>query len=307
MLHENEFIKIECLNKGIHEQDIPVYLSKSYAQCAEDLIIASILKAIAVRKNINLCEKRYLEIGANHPIATSASYLMHTTLQMNGVLVEANSQLIPPLQKVRPSDTIIHAAITATDEPFVSLYVSNQNELSSLSRDFVEDWHDGAVGLSHIEKVPALRVNELLENEFPNEAPIYVSIDIEGLDYSILQDWDWARWRPTIVQVEPSDHFIADNSSTMRALLESNGYLLIALTDVNLIAIDTCNIQQEDYKNASLIQALPLKLQSGELYEQIMSGKKPWWKIALQQPWNITIWQTARRLQRLIKNIQRYQ
>lgn len=339
----NDFVIEECLKHGVQGPDIPVYAQETFAQCSEDIIVISILRALALRKKYNLCDKRYLEIGANHPIATSATYLMHTTLQMRGVLVEANSKLLPALQKIRPNDIIKYAAISVTDEPFINFYVSNQNELSSLHRDFVEEWQDGTVGLSHIDKVPALRVNDLLVSEFQNEAPIYVSIDVEGLDFEILKDWNWARWRPAVIQVEPSDHYIKNNSTAIIEYLETQGYLIIAKTNVNLIAIDNqcleetnslikhLNVLQENlhgnfhqlgdktsqYKYdrlqtqenthryeiiESILQALPIQLRSLETFWKIKSGEVVWWKLALRQPWNITTWQTARRLQRNLKN-----
>jgi hypothetical protein len=51
--------------------DIPVNAVEHYGQCSEDIIVRSLLRAIAIRKNVDLREKLYLEIGGNHPFATS--------------------------------------------------------------------------------------------------------------------------------------------------------------------------------------------------------------------------------------------
>ncbi|RBO94841.1 FkbM family methyltransferase [Pseudochrobactrum asaccharolyticum] len=238
MSHINRFVYEECIRRDVRTPDIPVLEKSYFGQCGEDLIVIALLRALARRKNINLADHRYLEIGANHPIATSATYLIHNQLHMRGVLVEANSQLLPALQKVRPLDTIKHAAISTSDETFIDFYISNQNELSSLNRKFVEEWQDGAVGIARIDKVPACRINKLLADEFADKAPLFLSLDIEGMDLDILRDWDWARWRPAIIQVEPSDHFHPNNSISIIQYLESQQYLLIASTEVNLIALD---------------------------------------------------------------------
>ena len=338
MLRINGFVYEECFKQDIKAPDIPVFSKEYVGQCAEDLVVISLLRAIALRSNINLEGQRYLEIGANHPIATSATYLLHKQLGMRGVLVEANSELLSDLQKVRPLDSIRHAAIGLTDDPFINLYVSNQSELSSLDQRFVEEWRDGSVGVARVDKVPALRINKLLAEDFADESPLFLSIDVEGLDLEILQDWDWARWRPAIIQIEPSDHFHPDNSVSIIKYLRSQGYLIIASTDVNLIAIDiqclsettdTNELEQQlreqisslkkiitqhefDRKqnqtlslmqaNSTLIRsALPICLRNDEFIESIRSGQKKWWKLALFKPWNLTTWQTARRLQRHLR------
>lgn len=320
----NTFVYDACFEQDVKVPDIPAFARRYFGQCAEDLIVVALLRALATREGLDLTRERYLEIGANHPIATSASYLAHVELGMTGSLIEANRLLIDPLAKVRPHDKIRHLAITVSDEPFVELHVSNQNELSSLSRRFVEEWRDGAVGIARVDKVPAMRVNQLLKEDFPDCAPLFLSCDIEGLDLDVLKDLDWQQWRPAIVQVEPSDHFLRGNSQEIRSFLESQGYVIIAVTDVNLIAMDRARLQpsaestepkpqydvQERLRgleaahsrllsdHAALTNALPARLRSRDFLLALQSGAVKWHKLALSRPWNITIWQTARRLQK---------
>ena len=49
----------------------------------------------------------YVEIGANHPIQTSNTYLLYKKYNGHGVLVDADAELIPTLEKVRPRDEVI--------------------------------------------------------------------------------------------------------------------------------------------------------------------------------------------------------
>lgn len=157
---------------------------------------------------------------------------------MSGVLVEANPALIPELERVRKQDVIINRAILARDADTSELFVSNHSELSSLSRRFVEEWQQGAVGLKEVVVVPASRMNVLLEEFFAERAPLYLSIDVEGLDLDLLKDVDWSRWRPAIVQAEPSEHFIQNNANEISHFMKSKGYVLVAKTEVNQIFMD---------------------------------------------------------------------
>lgn len=235
----NSFVYESIKQLALAEPDIEVLAQRHFAQCAEDIIVVALLKSIAHQLGIDLSGEQYLEIGANHPIATSATYLMNVELGMRGVLVEANPALIDQLKTARPHDLIVNKAIVASDAKTIELFVSNQSEISSLSREFVEDWQGGAVGLNKVETVPACRVNDLLRENFKKKAPIFLSIDIEGLDLDILQDLDWTKWRPAIVQAEPSEHFIEANSKMISDFMTSIGYFEIAKTSVNQIFADS--------------------------------------------------------------------
>src|SRR5262249_51201271 len=160
---------------------------------------------------------RYLEIGGNHPFATSATFLLQTCLGMTGVIVEANPGLIADLQKGRPRDLVLHAAVTDSDAPTAALSVSPYSALSSLDQNFSIDWSvrgqmPPRPDQMRVEQVPAIRVNDVIDRHMSGASPCFVSIDIEGLDLRILRDFDFARFRPWFVQVEPSDDYMAGNS-----------------------------------------------------------------------------------------------
>ncbi|MCF8383980.1 MAG: FkbM family methyltransferase [Chlorobium sp.] len=157
---------------------------------------------------------------------------------MTGVLVEANQELIGHLLRIRNRDTVLHYAVTSSNEKETDLFVSRQNEITSLSRHFVEAWGNGLVGLERIDRVPTIRINRIFEQYFSEKPPIYLAVDVEGFDFEILQDIDWIKWRPAVVQIEPSDQFIAQNSLRFMHYLRSKGYALIGKTEVNLIFTD---------------------------------------------------------------------
>ncbi|MGG5809871.1 FkbM family methyltransferase [Falsiroseomonas sp. CW058] len=227
---------------GMQAPDIPVRSIEYYAQCGEDVIVLALLRAVALREGLDLSRERYLEIGANHPVATNATWLLHRALGMTGVLVEANPRLLGPLRAHRPGDEILHAAVHVGEGDSIELYVSNQNELSSLDRDFVLQWRDGVVGEREVVTVPAIRVDDLLARHFPDRPPAFVSIDIEGLDLAVLRDLDFARFRPLVVQAEPSDHHHPGNTEAIARFLGSVGYVVVARTEVNLISIDAARL-----------------------------------------------------------------
>ena len=80
--------------------DIDVYIPPQFSQRGEDLIIESIINAILVNEPNRNKVVRYLEIGANHPIASSSTFLFYAR-GARGVLIEANPKLIARLRSQR--------------------------------------------------------------------------------------------------------------------------------------------------------------------------------------------------------------
>ncbi|MBS7695780.1 MULTISPECIES: FkbM family methyltransferase [unclassified Chelatococcus] len=223
---------------GLRPPDLPTYLAEHFAQCAEDLIVAALIEARCLRLGLDPARQRYCEIGGNHPIATSATFLLNRKLGMTGVIVEANPALLDDLRAARPQDEIVHAAITDADAEIVRLAIARASELSSLDRAFVTRWPGAGGGLVVEVDVPALRINDLLAQHFASDPPIYLSIDIEGMDLQVLKDTDFGRFRPYIVQAEPSEHHISGNAQAIIDYLASQNYVLVGKTDVNLIFVD---------------------------------------------------------------------
>jgi hypothetical protein len=83
----NAFVYGECTQSHIKWPDIPVRPVELYGQCGEDLIVLSLMKAKALSDAVDLRGKHYLEVGGNHPFATSATFLMSKYLGMTGAIV----------------------------------------------------------------------------------------------------------------------------------------------------------------------------------------------------------------------------
>lgn len=234
---KNQFVVLENARHSIQSaplDGISVFSPETYSQDGEDIIVTSLLKAQLLRENRQMSDVIYAEIGANHPISTSNTYLLYKKYNAKGVLVEADPTLIPNLKKVRPRDTILNCAISNTYAEEVVFYVGRTPELSSLNADHIHSFGDfsGYGGVSHEIKVPNIHINILLENIPPLD---FLSIDCEGLDYDLIEAINFKKITPFIVQCEPSEHFSTGNSNKIIKLMESRSYKLQAKTDINLI------------------------------------------------------------------------
>ncbi len=232
----------------------PVVLRESYAQFGEDTIVEALLLARLVKQGRLPDSLLYVEIGANHPVATSNTFLLYEKYGARGVLAEADPALISRLERVRPRDTVVNFAISASDAPSVTLHVAALTELTSLRAGHTDHWKGlpGNDGVTHAIDVPNLHVNAFLERYAPGDVD-YLSIDCEGVDLEIVAALDFARFKPYVIQCEPSEHIVRGSRARMIELVERHPYRLIAVTDANLIFVRS---QQASVRDLSPLQRL---------------------------------------------------
>ncbi len=236
----NVFTAHECNRLGAPPTAIAVNIHETYAQCGEDVIVEGLLAARLGIAGRELNSLFYIEIGANHPVQTSNTYLFYRKHGAAGVLVEANAGLIADLRRVRPRDIVLRTAISARTDATLPFGVCEVGELSSLALDHIQSFGTGAGVVSTI--VPNLHVNDLLER-YSDQMIDFLSIDVEGVDLEILEAIDFSRTRPTVIQCEPSEHFVPGTASRMVSLLRERGYALAARTAINLIFIDAVGLE----------------------------------------------------------------
>jgi len=233
---ENNFILNETAKHGIENSKIPHALPPTYAQCGEDVIVAGLLCAHLTKAGRKWDSVFYVEIGANHPISTSNTYLLYSTYGASGILVEPNPDLHQTIATVRPRDRLITNAVLPEGGATVTLHIGIAHELSSVRQDHIQSFggFGGLGGVSKSIDVLAVGINDVLAAAGPR--PIdFLSIDCEGIDYELMRAIDFETYKPAVIQCEPSEHFSQGNTAKMINLLQSRSYRLIARTEVNLI------------------------------------------------------------------------
>lgn len=229
----NPFVYHEIEASRMPNPTIPAWLDESYSQNYEDVVINQMITAYARRNRLPGFKLSYLEIGGNHPVCTSASFLMHKVYGITGMIVEPNPVLAEQLRKHRPFDHIVEAAVVDNDQTEIEFFVSTQNELSTLSKNFVEK---NRLTTQTI-KVRTVRINELLESMKEVDS-LLLSIDIEGLDLAVLKDIDFDKYRPHFITIEPSEHIAPGTTDAILDFLKEKEYRLVAQNYVNLIFED---------------------------------------------------------------------
>ncbi len=212
---------------------------KSYSQSGEDLIVQYILKNVK-----NKCDDiSYLDIGANHPILLSNTYLFYkNNVNSYGVLVEPNSSLIPSIKRLRPKDTVLNVGVSPDgNEGLMKFYMSESHVLSTFSEEEKISYEKMGHEIVDEIDVKVVEINKLVEKYFNGRSLDVLSLDVEGLDLQILKQFDFNKKRPKIIIVETIIHrplLEQSKNDDIISHLLSKDYFIYADTYINTIFVD---------------------------------------------------------------------
>ena len=210
------------------------YTRKSFSQFGEDLIIENALNIIK-EKNVS-----YLDIGANHPFLLNNSYYFYRKGK-TGTLIEPDPLLYKNLKKKRPNDNILNCGV-GFDEKIktAKLYIMDNSVLNTFSFEEAKRMEKNTsykiVKVIDIELIP---INFILE-EMKN-FPSFISIDVEGLDFKILNSLDTQKYRPGLIVAETLTFDPNTGGKKIDKIIElmlRKKYKVFADTRLNTIFID---------------------------------------------------------------------
>jgi FkbM family methyltransferase len=184
----------------------------------------------------------YIDVGAYKYDSCSNTYLFYLN-GSRGVCIEPDPRLYSAFKANRQGDVCLNAAISYGREEEVELFLFTEPSMNTLLED--EARRRDQVGESKLVgsvRVPTIRLELVIETYF-RRLPDFVSIDIEGLDYEILANFDFGRypvpvWMVETVEYSPSH--IKPKLAQMQTLMESKGYFIYADTYIN-----TCFVKND--------------------------------------------------------------
>lgn len=223
------------LFRRIYQKLSGKYYSVSYSQTGEDLIVEFFLAA----KGIS--DFTYLDIGANHPTKLSNTFKFYEQ-GFHGVCVEPDPDIFSLLRKKRRRDICLNVGISNKDAEEVDFYVMENpllNTFSKIEADFMVE--SGQAKIREVIQVPLMRIGALLDKYFPSMPPVFVNLDVEGVDELVIRDFPFLRYRPALFCIE-TVHLSPDASSGKRTdimeLMASHNYRVFADTYINTIFVD---------------------------------------------------------------------
>jgi len=211
-----------------------IFQYNTYAQVGEDSIISFIF-ADKGHKSI-----KYLDVGTNLPNELNNTYLFYTR-GYRGVCVEADKSLIPLINSVRPEDKIINMGVSMCDSLESDFYIFDVKGLNTFDvNEANERVKSDFCKLVEVAKVQLITIDKIIEENFETY-PDFMSIDIEGLDYDVLNSLDFEKYPIPVVCVETcifSDNHIRSKDFKFIELMKEKGYEVYADTYVNSIFVN---------------------------------------------------------------------
>ena len=180
-------------------------LSKS--ECGQDIF--------ALIANDFASGKTFVEIGAYDGITFSNTYILEKKFGWNGILIECipgNFEIIKESRKC----TAILAAATPQNVESVEVIEKSASNLSGLSQDVSKNrWNT----ISH--KVRGYSLDSILEMAAQNGKIGFLSIDIEGAEFSIFENVNLRNYEINAICVE---HNFRPDAAKLRELINLQGY-----------------------------------------------------------------------------------
>lgn len=210
--------------KDLYRSMTGQYRLKSFSQEGEDRILARLFH----KKDTGF----YVDVGAHHPLRFSNTYLFYLR-GWHGINIDANPQSMHAFKARRPRDTNLEIGVgrnhqTSTYYRFSDPALNSFDPELSKARNLA-DSPFRIVGTSEIAIKPLV---DILDEYLPEEEKIdFLTVDVEGLDFEVIQSNNWSKYRPTYVLVEALGVDLASlTSSQVVKFMQNQGYSPIAKT-----------------------------------------------------------------------------
>lgn len=208
----------------------------SYAQSGEDLIVDFLLTWV-----LGVKDPCYLDIGAHHPHALNNTYLFYKR-GSRGVNIEPDPLLFNHIKKMRPGDININTGVGFNEEPeLADFYVMSSKELNTFSKPEAERISRmGTVSIKEIKTIELININTVLKKYFSARELDFLSVDVEGLDFEILNSVQFDQYHPKVICVETSVYKAGTGKVKRKEtidLLLDKGYHIYADTCINTIFV----------------------------------------------------------------------
>lgn len=192
---------------------LPRYLAKSKSQCHQDIFVLS---------QLNFKRGGYfVEFGATNGVDLSNTYLLESEFGWTGILAEPAKCWHQNLLENRHSIVDTRCVWSRSGET-LAFSEAEYAELSTISRFLTADDHKYNRKNNSKYNVNSVSLFDLLEEHRAPRLIDYLSIDTEGSEYDILMNFDFSKYKFSIITVE---HNFTSSRDDINRLLSANGYV----------------------------------------------------------------------------------
>ena len=171
-------------------------------------------------------DKTFLEFGASDGVNLSNTFLLENNFSWSGVLAEPDTQWLTLLKKNRPNTKIISKCIWKNSSEKLKFFSSEIAVLSTLNTFKHSDAESmpgntkARLKSGKIIEVETISLNQVIEKEFDDRSPTYISIDTEGSEFEILNSFNFSKYHPNVFTIE--HNFTKFQDKIDKLMLENN-------------------------------------------------------------------------------------
>lgn len=182
-----------------------------YSSDEEDLIFLRLLHELGIT------DPYYMDLGVCHPVVANNTYLLYEKEIGHGLLVEPNPVMAKLIEEYRPRNKLIHVGVTPKENGILPYCSGKRPGLNH----FLQEGE--AIDRENMEilNIPVLNINQVLcENACQNLDVL--DVDIEGMDYEVLNAIDFAQYKIKIICAEYRG---VCGTQDMRRMMQAKGYI----------------------------------------------------------------------------------
>lgn len=201
----------------------------SYAQHGDDFMLLNLFELLGI------AQPNYLDVGAHDPTTLSNTRLLYER-GSRGVNVEANPKLVAAFKRERPGDIMLNVGVgpeAGSHTFYMYSDTSGRNTFSTAEVQLLE----GLLTVRKMVTLPVVTLDSIVKEHFQGIWPNILSIDIEGLDYDVLErarfNGDGPPWGPIVICVETR----RVETDRMSKMLKEKGYYRYCRLGENLFFI----------------------------------------------------------------------
>jgi FkbM family methyltransferase len=200
----------------------------SFSCAGEDMILRHLIGA-------DKMDGFFIDVGAYHPVLLSNTYFFYLN-GWRGINIEVRPGSRALFEVTRPRDINVEVGISSERGEMTYYFIGDDSPMNSFSRKFLEEI--GMIGQIEREtRVPVLPLAAVLAEHLPPGQEIdFMTVDVEGLDLSVLESNDWNAFRPRFLVVE--DMQVDVQRSEAAGFMRTQGYEVCAQ---NAIILDKIN------------------------------------------------------------------
>ena len=198
------------------------YRMESYSQQGEDLILRILFSHVD--------RGFFVDVGAFKPKQFSNTYFFYKR-GWRGINIDATPGAVSEFNKTRPRDINVEAAV-ARDHREMMLFMFNEREVNTLSPNLaLMETAQAERPIVDSTIVKTRTLGEILDRHLPTGQKVdFLSVDVEGYDFEVLQSNDWDKHRPDVVLCEDLalDNLEDVERSEVYRFLRDHGYSLFS-------------------------------------------------------------------------------